>query len=103
MRGTGHDVGDRFPIIFVIQTATWRDNGNSGHRDLAPRQCDSRVAAPSPDLNPIEMAFAKLKTLLRKQKARTYEDLWKAVGKVCDLFTRNDCWNSFKEVECVAC
>ncbi len=33
----------------------------------------------SPDLNPIEMAFAKLKALLRKAAARTYEDLWKAV------------------------
>lgn len=30
------------------------------------------------------MAFSKLKTLLRKMKARTYYDLWKAVGKVCD-------------------
>ena len=34
----------------------------------------------SPDLNPIEMAFAKLKALIRKAAARTYEDLWKAVG-----------------------
>ena len=32
----------------------------------------------SPDLNPIEMAFAKLKTLLRKTAARTYDDLWSA-------------------------
>ena len=41
----------------------------------------------SPDLNPIEKAFSKLKTLLRKRKARTYDDLWKAVGHICDLFT----------------
>ncbi len=38
----------------------------------------------SPDLNPIEKAFSKLKALLRKAKARTYDDLWKAVGHVCD-------------------
>ena len=47
----------------------------------------------SPDLNPIEMAFSKLKALLRKAKARTYDDLWKAVGQVCDLFTPKECWN----------
>lgn len=41
----------------------------------------------SPDLNPIEMAFAKLKTLLRKADARTYDQLWQAVGRVCGLFT----------------
>jgi transposase len=49
----------------------------------------------SPDLNPIEMAFAKLKALLRKAAARTYDDLWKAVGAVCDLFTEDECLNYF--------
>ena len=49
----------------------------------------------SPDLNPIEMAFAKLKTLLRKTAARTYDDLWRAVGTVCDLFTEGECLNYF--------
>ena len=34
----------------------------------------------SPDLNPIEMAFSKLKALIRKAAARTYHELWKAVG-----------------------
>jgi len=47
----------------------------------------------SPDLNPIEMAFAKLKALTRKVRARTYDDLWKAVGHVCDLFTEEECYN----------
>jgi hypothetical protein len=47
------------------------------------------------DLNPIEMAFAKLKALLRKAAARTYDDLWKAVGTVCDLFTEDECFNYF--------
>ena len=55
----------------------------------------------SPDLNPIEKAFSKLKTLLRKAKARTYEDLWKAVGHVCNLFTPQECWNYFRETKCV--
>ncbi len=50
----------------------------------------------SPDLNPIEMAFAKLKALIRKAAARTYDDLWQAVGHVCDLFTDEECFNFFK-------
>ena len=56
----------------------------------------------SPDLNPIEMAFSKLKTLLRKAKARTYDDLWKIVGHICDLITPKECWNYFKATGCVA-
>ena len=50
----------------------------------------------SPDLNPIEMAFAKLKALIRRAAARTYDDLWHAVGHVCDLFTDEECYNFFK-------
>lgn len=56
----------------------------------------------SPDLNPIEKAFSKLKALLRKAKARTYDELWRAVGQVCDLFTPQECWNYFKATNCVA-
>ncbi len=50
----------------------------------------------SPDLNPIEMAFSKLKALIRKAAARTCQELWKAVGHVCDLFTDEECYNFFK-------
>lgn len=50
----------------------------------------------SPDLNPIEMAFSKLKTLIRKAAARTYDQLWQAVGHVCDLFSDEECYNFFK-------
>jgi transposase len=50
----------------------------------------------SPDLNPIEMAFSKLKALIRKAAARTYDDLWKAVGTVCSLFTPDECYNFFR-------
>lgn len=39
----------------------------------------------SPDLNPIEMAFAKLKAHQRKAAARTFDALWRAVGDICDL------------------
>jgi transposase len=50
----------------------------------------------SPDLNPIEMAFAKLKAHLRRIGARTIEELWKAVGSICDLYTPDECWNYLK-------
>ncbi|KPH81393.1 transposase [Bosea vaviloviae] len=50
----------------------------------------------SPDLNPIEMAFAKLKAHLRKAKARTFDALWKAVGDICRLFEPQECQNLFK-------
>lgn len=53
----------------------------------------------SPDLNPIEMAFAKLKAHLRRIKARTLDTLWKAVGDICDLFSPSECWNYFKAAE----
>lgn len=51
----------------------------------------------SPDLNPIEMAFAKLKAHLRRIKARTFDALWKAIGDVCDLYSPEECWNYLKE------
>ena len=47
----------------------------------------------SPDLNPIEMAFAKLKALLRAKKLRTIEALWKALGSIADCFTVEECTN----------
>ena len=63
----------------------------------------------SPDLNPIEiiraftrtngvhaLKFAKLKALIRRAAARTYEALWHAVGQVYDLFTDEECYNFFK-------
>lgn len=50
----------------------------------------------SPDLNPIEMAFAKLKALIRKHAARTYDQLWRAVGSVCELFSDEECFNFFE-------
>lgn len=49
----------------------------------------------SPDLNPIEMAISKIKALVRKAAARSYDALWRAVGQVCDLFTEEECMNYF--------
>ena len=50
----------------------------------------------SPELNPIEMAFSKLKAHLRRIGARTLDALWRAVGEICGLFDPDECWNFFK-------
>jgi transposase len=50
----------------------------------------------SPDLNPIEMAFAKLKAHLRAAAARTIDELWKTIGSICALFTPEECSNYFQ-------
>lgn len=47
----------------------------------------------SPDLNPIEQVFSKLKTLLRKAAARTIPALWDAITNALDTFTPNECSN----------
>ena len=47
----------------------------------------------SPDLNPIEQLFAKLKTLLRKTAARSREALWTAIGELLDAFSPEECRN----------
>jgi len=47
----------------------------------------------SPDLNPIENMFAKLKHLIRKSGQRMLETLWQDIGKLLDYFAPNECWN----------
>jgi transposase len=50
----------------------------------------------SPDLNPIEQVFAKLKHLLRKAAARTVETVCAAIGELLGTFTKDECANYFK-------
>lgn len=49
----------------------------------------------SPDFNPIENAFSKLKALLRKAAERTVDGLWSAIGRLIDLFKPDECRNYF--------
>jgi transposase len=49
----------------------------------------------SPDFNPIEMAFSKLKALLRKAAARTIDQLWTAIAQTLDTITPDECLNYF--------
>lgn len=54
------------------------------------------LPAYSPDLNPIEQVFAKLKTLLRKAEERTVEATWKRIGQLLTCFTPTECANYFR-------
>jgi transposase len=49
----------------------------------------------SPDLNPIEMAFSKLKAHLRARAVRTPDALWRAIGDICDFVEPEECRNDF--------
>ena len=56
--------------------------------------CELRFLPPySPDLNPIEQAFAKLKALLRKAGKRTVEELWTFLGEALDAYAPHECRN----------
>ena len=61
---------------------------------IAARGAELRYLPPySPDLNPIEQAFAKLKALLRKAAERTVDGLWTTIGQLLDLFPPAECAN----------
>ena len=61
---------------------------------IEARGAELRYLPPySPDLNPIEQAFAKLKALLRKAAERTVDGLWTAIGQLLGLFPPAECAN----------
>jgi len=66
-------------------------------RDLIEAASASLLFLPpySPDFNPIENAFSKLKTMLRKAAERTVEGLWAAIGRIAQTFTPAECVNYF--------
>lgn len=72
------------------------------HRSAAVRGAIHRAGAElrflppySPDLNPIEMAFSKLKAYLKQRAARTIPELWDAIGQATDNVTPAECQNYF--------
>lgn len=54
------------------------------------------LPAYSPDLNPIEQVFAKLKHMLRNAAERTMEATWKRIGHLLECFSPNECGNYLK-------
>jgi transposase len=71
-------------------------NSNKVFGHTAIRAADARlVFLPpySPDLNPIEQVFAKLKILLRKAEERTIEGVWQRIGSLLQHFTPQECAN----------
>mgnify|MGYP002637487133 CR=1 FL=1 len=77
------------------------DNLPAHKRDDARKAVEKRGAwllflpPYSPDFNPIELAFSKFKAHMKRLKARSVDELWKAAGAVCDLFTPEECRNYF--------
>lgn len=74
----------------------------SSHKRLAAREIIEAVGARlmflppySPDFNPIEKAFSKLKALLRKAAERTVSDLWDRIGKIVELIDPQEAQNYF--------
>jgi transposase len=72
------------------------------HKGVAVREAIEAAGARlrflppySPDFNPIENAFAKLKALLRKAAARTLDELWRVIGASLDAFSPTECANYF--------
>lgn len=75
----------------------------SSHKQVGVREAIESVGAAllflppySPDLNPIELAFSKFKTLLRKHAERNVDALWKRIGETLDHFSESECRNYFK-------
>ena len=57
---------------------------------------ERRLLPPySPDFNPIEMAFSKLKAFLKKTAARSIDELWDAIAQGIETFTPTECQNYF--------
>ena len=77
----------------------------SSHKGVAVRRAIRAAKAKlfflppySPDLNPIEQVFAKLKALLRKAGERTVEATWRRIGDLLDRFSPGECLNYCKDL-----
>ena len=88
---TLHD-GD---IVFMDNLRTHKVDGVAAAIEAAGATV-RYLPAYSPDFNPIEMAFSKLKTAMRKGAARTVEALWKLIGRLIKTFAADECANYFR-------
>ena len=102
--------GERFEAYvgqFLVPTLTSGDvvimDNLGSHKRLSIRVSIEAAGASllylppySPDFNPIENAFAKLKAILRAKAERSISALWDAVGAIVGLFSPDECANYFK-------
>lgn len=79
-RCAGQDAGDCFLV--------------RGKRAIGPFYDPSNP--DSPDLNPIELSFSKLKAPLRRIESRNFTDMFNAIRDICDIRSPQDCCNSFR-------
>ena len=82
--------------VVILDNLAIRNSDTATRMLKAHGCCFLFLPACSPDLNPIEMAFSKLKAHLRRIGARTFDQLIGAIGEICDLFTPDQCWNFFQ-------
>lgn len=75
----------------------------SSHKRAAVKEWIEAAGAPlrflppySPDFNPIEKAFSRLKAILRKVGERTVSGLWDLLGRLVDIFHPDECTNYLK-------
>jgi transposase len=82
------------PGDIVVLDNLGSHKGDVARRAIEARGAELRFLPPySPDLNPIEMLFAKLKALLRKAAERTVDSLWRRIGTLLDEITPQECQN----------
>jgi hypothetical protein len=88
--------GGPFPVSAVVMDNLGSHKG-AGVRAAIEAAGASLLYLPpySPDSNPIEQAFAKLKAMLRKAAERTLDDLWRTIGRIIEAFTPAECANYF--------
>ena len=81
----------------VVNTDNLSSHKSAFAQDVLRSQSSWLLFPPpySPDLNPIEMAYSKLKAHLRRRKARTFDALFQSVAQTCDLFPQEEGRNLF--------
>jgi transposase len=82
------------PGDIVVLDNLGSHKGRAAREAVAAAGAELRFLPPySPDFNPIEQVFAKLKTLLRRAAQRDREALWQGIGNLLDRFTAAECRN----------
>ena len=75
--------------------SNWRDQQGATILHATKKSILFRKMLYSPDFNPIEKFFSKLKALLRKAAKRSIDALWKEIGDLLDAVTPSECSNFF--------